>query len=146
MRLYIVDQCCTPLWYPLVALDVSTPQAIDMCDFLSGRLINNWNVGLALTCIVLCVSICTEVFFVVTTSFTTSLAQLTSNAEDGIVGIMAKPLVELPAACKPLALTTAAEATCCDLCCKKKPGDGRKITHLNIILYITKTITIYIYI
>ena len=31
-------------------------------------------------------------------------------AKDGIVGIMSKPLVDLPDACKPLALTKAGEA------------------------------------
>ena len=30
--------------------------------------------------------------------------------KDGIVGIMSKPLVDLPDACKPLALTKAGEA------------------------------------
>ena len=36
--------------------------------------------------------------------------------EDGIVGIMSKPLVDLPDACKPLALTKAGEAL--------RPSDG----------------------
>ena len=45
--------------------------------------------------------------------------------KDGIVGIMSKPLVDLPDACKPLALTKAGEAIW-----TARRGRGMAVAHM----------------